>query len=79
MSSPRSIVADLAASLYAGEIEYQEFVASIPPEAEKDREIFQLIDLIEHEPKIGRLFGVSQMDHDLYVADIHTKINALKN
>jgi len=79
MNTNRNIVAELANSLYNEKISYLEFISSIPPGAEKDREIFGLLDLIEHEPQSGGLFGPSEFDCKQYMNVILQTINKLRD
>jgi hypothetical protein len=72
----RQLAAKLARQYYSKEISYYQFVDSFPEET--DSEIFELFDLIEHEPKQGGFLGVSKIDHDLYLIDIFKLIELLE-
>ena len=78
MNTARKVVAELASSLYAGRLSYDEFIGSLPSDCEGDEEVSQLVDLITHEPKPGGLFCISATDHEAYIADIRTRIETLK-
>lgn len=77
MKSYRKVVAGLADDLCEGRISYDQFMGSLPPESEEDEEIFQLVDLITHEPQEGS--GLSDADHQLYRSDIRSRISKLMN
>jgi len=74
----RQQVATLAAALYRQELSYGEFLRALPKmNLADDDAVAELLDLIEHEPARGRLFGLSPEKHDAYVADIQRRIAAL--
>lgn len=78
MKTSRHMVAELASSLYAGRISYDEFIASLPEGCARDEEVSLLVDLITHEPRPGGLSSVSATDHAAYIADIRIRIESLK-
>ncbi len=47
------------------------------PEMDEDELIDELVDLIEHEPKAGGLFGVTKKEHEKYMEQISTIIEKL--
>ena len=66
-----------SAELYlAGQLTFEEF-QSAAPESPLDEDVAELIDLIEHEPKQGGIFGVHAAEHDRYVARIREIVRAL--
>jgi hypothetical protein len=66
----RRRVAELASELYTGRISYQDFIDSVPESAD-DEQIEELIDLIEHEPKVGGLFNpFTEQKHRQYLKRI---------
>ena len=78
MSKLRKEIAKLAKDLCSGTITYEEFMNSLP-EMDEDDLIDELVDLIEHEPKVGGLFGVSKKKHSEYLQRIHTTIKKLES
>lgn len=48
------------------------------PEEDIDDDIDALLDLIEHEPKMGGLFGVSHAKHSEYISKVNTAIAKLE-
>ena len=76
--SIRQRVAELATTLYDGRLTYEEFLAALPDlDLGTDDDVTELLDLIEHEPARGRVFGLSPQEHDAYVADIRARIARL--
>ena len=76
MSDIRKKIANLATDFYSRSISYDEFMLSLP-ETSEDEMIDELVDLIKHEPKVERLFGVSQEEHVLYMERIKGLIQRL--
>ena len=79
MSEPsdRYLAAKLARQLYSDEITYVEFVNNYPEEA-NDTEIGKLFDLIEHEPKVGGILGVSKPKRESHIVEIKELIVRLE-
>ena len=76
----RRKVADLARAYYRGEFDYRTFWKQLPPEIStepKDEQIHELLDLIEHEPAVGGILGVSREEHETYAARIKLLIGEL--
>jgi hypothetical protein len=76
MSDIRKKVVKLATDFYSRSISYDEFMLSLP-ETGEDKMINELVDLIEHEPRVGRLFGVRQEEHVIYMERIKSLIQQL--
>ena len=76
MSDIRKKVANLATDFYSRSISYDEFMLSLP-ETGEDKMINELVDLIEHEPRVGRLFGVRHEEHVIYMERIKSLIQQL--
>ena len=72
----RMKVAALARELYDGKIAYNEFIKQASET--EDEDIEELLDLIEHEPKKGSLFGVDAKTHANYIATVFALINKLE-
>ena len=77
MNELRKKIANLARSLYAKEITFDEFLHEVPDQDHDDL-IDELVDLIEHEPKKGGLLGVSDEEHEKYVNNIFGIIKQLE-
>ena len=77
LKSNRKLAATLARKLYALEITFKQFAQDFPDET-NDYDIDKLFDLIEHEPKKGRLFGVSKIKHEGYISEIFELISKLE-
>ena len=73
----RSKVAALVEDFYRGKIDYKELSLAIP-ENNSDKDIQELLDLIEHEPKVGGLLGVSQEEHRQVKSKIDSIVEKLK-
>lgn len=74
----RHSVANLAAELYAGRLTYAAFLLALPEiDLNVDDAVTELLDLIEHQPSRGRVFGVGPEKHASYVADIQRRIAEL--
>lgn len=73
----RKKAAQLARDLYSNKIDYKTFALNYPDNTD-DIEIKELLDLIEHEPKKGGLFGVDISKHGLYMAEINRYIDKLE-
>jgi hypothetical protein len=76
MNNQRRLAAELAQLLYDGSLTFIEFSDKYPDSIDDD--IKELFDLIEHEPKKGGLFGVSEYEHYNYIEKINTLIEKLK-
>lgn len=72
----RHRVGQLAQRHLAGEISLDEFMSEIPDDA-FDKEAWELIDLIEHVPKQGGLFGATPVEYKQYMSQIHDLTNRL--
>jgi hypothetical protein len=70
-------VAELAEQLFAGDLGYREFIARMPESPDND-DVAALIDLIVHEPRVGGPMGVSESEHDEYLARVDELIVKLK-
>jgi hypothetical protein len=67
--SNRHLAARLARQLEAGQISTEQFLADFPEDTGDDT-IDELYDMIEHEPQLGGLFGVSESKYKSYKAEI---------
>jgi hypothetical protein len=75
----RMRIASQAEEVIAGRIKFGDFVMSIPKGMESQDELIgQLIDLLEHEPKIGGFSGVSVEEHEKYMRKVQNLIHVLK-
>jgi hypothetical protein len=77
MNDMRHKIATLARGLYSGGVSFEEFMDSVP-EMGSDELIDELVDLIEHEPKKGGLFGASEKEHSRYIQRIFATIEKLE-
>jgi hypothetical protein len=73
-------VAMLATSLLEGQLDYRTFLEGLPEDAMSfyDPEITELLDLIEHEPAVGGLFGATPAKSAEYRAKIWSIVEQLK-
>jgi hypothetical protein len=69
-------VGKLAALYLSGQLAFKEFLSSVPAEPLTD-DVSELIDLIEHEPKKGGVFGVTVQEHDQYMVRIRGLVDSL--
>lgn len=75
-ATDRKIAAQLARRFYSSEIDFDQFCMDYP-EYDKDKDISELYDLIEHEPKKGGFFGISSDQHESYIQKIFRLIEKL--
>ena len=73
----RHLAAKLSRQLFTNKIAFNQFVDDFPDDT-NDADIDKLFDLIEHQPKLGGLFGVNQTHYDNYYADILKLIEKLE-
>ena len=73
----RKLAAKLAEKLYSEEIKFEEFMMEYPDENQDD-DLYELYDLIEHQPAISRFLGESQNEHDNRLKKINELIKKLK-
>ena len=70
--------ARLARAYLAGDVAYEHF-ATMAIECAQDDDIDELHDLIEHMPKRGGLFGLSEKQHDKYMELVEAAIRTLED
>ena len=70
-SAERAQVAAQAQAVIEGRLKYWDLVNGLPVGADDDELISELIDLIEHEPKVGGILGASAKEHAKYMARVH--------
>jgi len=75
--SNRKMAARLARQLYSLEISIKELQTQYPKNTQ-DQDIDRLFDLIEHEPKVGGLFGASKAKHKAHLDTIFELIKELE-
>jgi hypothetical protein len=73
----RAQVAREAGEVLAGRRRFWDFVEGLPAGAEDDELIWELLDIIEHEPKVGGILGVSAEEHARHMARAHRVIALL--
>ena len=73
----RFLLAKAARDFLAQRFSYEQFLSSTRYKPDDD-DVAELLDLLEHEPAMGGLFGASEDDHDLYVLDIRAVIDKLE-
>ena len=67
------------AELYlAGRMSWTDFMLAAPENTE-DEEVAELIDLIEHEPKRGGVFGARPEQHDQHMERIRELASSISN
>ena len=72
----RGRVGHWAEQYLAGRMSFEDFMLSLP-DAPLNEQVAELIDLIEHEPKKGGLFGARQAEYDQHMARIGQLVNLL--
>jgi hypothetical protein len=72
----RRTVGRWAEQYLAGQLSFKDFMTVVPEEP-ADEDVAELIDLIEHEPKKGGIFGVRAKEHDRYMARIRQLVQSL--
>jgi hypothetical protein len=77
MKELRKQIAVLARQLYENKITFDEFLSKTSDQ-DQDELVDELIDLIEHEPQKGGLFGVNEKEHQKYITQIFTIIERLE-
>jgi len=73
----RRLAAKLAEDLYSGKINFKQFMMEFP-DNDRDNELFELYDLIEHEPPVNKLFGENKSNHNIRMIRIRELIKELK-
>ena len=73
----RQLASKLAENLYSGKIDFKKFMMEFP-DNDKDNELFELYDLIEHEPPVNKLFGENKSNHNSRMIRIKELIKELK-
>jgi|LakMenE18May11ns_1017448.scaffolds.fasta_scaffold9919385_7 hypothetical protein len=61
----------------SGQIQYRAFLDKFPIDSQ-DPDVQQLYCLIEHQPKVGGIFGISRTKHEEYVTKISDTIARLE-
>ena len=74
----RAQVAAQAQAVIEGRLKYWDFVDGLPEGTDQDELVAELIDLIEHEPKVGGFLGMSAKEHAKYMVRVHEIIALLK-
>lgn len=77
-SAARTQVAIQARAVIEGRLKYRDFVDALPKGTDDDEIVAELIDLIEHEPKVGGFLGTSAKEHAKYMARVHEIIALLQ-
>ena len=73
----RHLAAAVARKIMSGQIQYRAFLDEFPIDS-PDKEVQHLYGLIEHQPKVGGLFGISRLKHEEYVMKISDAIAKLE-
>jgi hypothetical protein len=71
----RKVAAERVQGFYRGEVTLAQLCSELGNY--KDPDVKKLLDLVEHEPAVGGLFGVSESEHRQYMAHIHEIITRL--
>ena len=70
-------IAHLAQAVIEKRLPFLEFSWGLSEEELDDSLIAELVDILEHEPKFGSLFGVSEEKHRKYMARAHNIIASI--
>jgi hypothetical protein len=73
----RNLASNLGRLIQEGQINYDKFVDDYPFNTGDD-DIDKLFNLIEHQPKLGGLFGVSKITYENYIKEILNLIELLE-
>lgn len=73
----RLAAANAARRLLKNEINWSQFVDDFG-DREADDDLWELFDLIEHEPKVGGWFGVSKEKYEVHKAETWRYIELLE-
>ena len=73
----RRAVANAIEALLAAELSYETYAERVPEDPE-DELVAEVLDLVEHLPKKGGVFGVSEHEHAAYVARIRVLVEHLR-
>ena len=76
-SKERQLAASVARRIISGQIQYRAFLDEFPIDS-RDPEVQHLYSLIEHQPKVGGLFGISPSKQEDYVMKISDAIARLE-
>ena len=77
MTNERRRVAEWAEQYLAGDLSFQRFLELVPEES-GDSLVTELVDLVEHEPKRGGIFGATPEQHDGHMRKVRELIAALR-
>lgn len=73
----RHLAASVGRRIMSGQIHYRAFLDEFPIDS-RDPDVQHLYSLIEHQPKVGGLFGISRSKHEEYVMKISDAIAKLE-
>ena len=73
----RHLAASVGRRIMSGQIQYRAFLDEFPIDS-RDPDVQHLYSLIEHQPKVGGLFGISRSKHEEYVMKISDAIANLE-
>lgn len=76
-SVERNAVVRRSEQLLADQLSFEDFLTGVP-ESPMDEDVSELIDLFEHEPARGGLFGVRAKEHDEYMTQIRQLVAKLR-
>lgn len=76
-SVERNAVMRRSEQLLADRLSFEDFLTGVP-ESPMDEDVSELIDLFEHEPARGGLFGVRAKEHDEYMTQVRQLVAKLK-
>ena len=75
----RARIALQAEEVIAGRLAFRNFLLNLPDDIEtKDQLVSELVDLLEHEPKVGGFLGVSAEEHQKEMSRAYQLIALLK-
>jgi hypothetical protein len=67
-----------AREFLSGKINFEELLDSFPDDTD-DKDINELFDLIEHQPKLGGFLGVNEESYNRYILSIERVIERIEN
>jgi len=75
----RARIALQAEEVIAGRLAFRDFLLNLPDDIEtEDQLVSELVDLLEHEPKVDGFLGVSAEEHQKYMSRAYELIALLK-
>ena len=74
----RAAIGEAASEVLEGRVKFMDFYSGLSEDDLEDPLVEELVDLLEHQPTIGRFFGVSAEELARYIADMRQIAETLR-